>query len=90
MTDRSRIDELVQFPCDFEFKAFGPNGAIFPEAVRTAIDNLVPVPRDAIRIRSSAQSSYICVSVLVRLHNARQIEDIYAALRRVEGLKYLL
>ncbi len=88
--DPSRIDELVQFPCDFEFKAFGPNDEVFPEAVRLAIESVVPIPRDQIRSRRSKEATYICVSAVARLFNARQVEDIYAALRRVEGLKYLL
>ena len=43
-----------------------------------------------LRVRPSAENSYLCVSVIVRLQNKAQLEAIYAALQRVKGLKYLL
>lgn len=90
MERHPRLDTLFQFPCDFEFKAFGTNGGIFPEAARSAIDTIVPAPLDAVRVRPSAQGSYVCVSVVVRVHEFGQVEAAYAALRHVEGLKFLL
>jgi hypothetical protein len=88
--EHPRLDTLFQFPCDFEFKAFGTNDGIFAEAVRVAIDMIVPAPLDAVRVRPSAHGSYVCVSVVVRLHDFQQVEAAYAALRQVEGLKFLL
>jgi hypothetical protein len=92
MEQPSGLSQLIEFPCDYQFKAFGLNdekGSFF-EAVRAAVASVHSVPLDAMKGRPSAQGTYLCVTVLVRLHNADQLKAIYAALRQVEGLKYLL
>ncbi len=83
---------LLQFPCDFIFKAFGPNGESgrFTQAVHEAVSRVTPVPLDALKVRPSSKGTYVCVSVLVRLQSFEQLRDIYAELRQVEGLNYLL
>ena len=91
MTGRHNIDELLSFPCHYEFKAFGPAAdALFADAVRQAVDQIVPVSRDAVRIRLSKGGRYQCVTALVRLENRVQLTDVYANLRQLEGLCYLL
>jgi hypothetical protein len=86
------LSELMEFPCDYLFKAFGPAAAEdgFERAVHRAVCSIVPVPLDAVRPRTSSGGQYLCVTVLVRVHAFAQIEAIYAALRQVENLKFLL
>lgn len=82
----------LEFPNDFMFKVFGvheASGAFEAEVLR-AVNTVLPVPQDAMKSRVSAQGSYCCVSVLVRVGSMAQIEAIYTALRRVDGLKFLL
>ena len=92
LTRHPRPEELLEFPCDHIFKAFGPNDpdGRFVAAVRAAVDETVPVPLDALKVRTSGEGTYVCVSTLVRLLNFDQLKSIYAALQRVEGLRYLL
>jgi len=94
MTDeRPTIASLMTFPCDHVFKAFGPgndDGAIFAASVHRAVCEVFPVPLDALRQRQSSHSGYLCVSVVVRVVDAEQVEAIYSALKRVEGLLFLL
>ncbi len=90
MDRQRRLAELLSFPCDYMFKAFGPNEPAFAEAVRSAVGSVLPVPLDALRLRPSAENSYLCVSVIVRLQNMAQLQAIYAALEGVKDLKYLL
>ncbi|MCP3178104.1 MAG: YbeD family protein [Desulfuromonadales bacterium] len=85
-------DSLIQFPCDYLFKAVGSDegeGA-FLRAVHRAVSEVVPVPIDSIKCRPSSQGNYLAVSVLVRLYNMEQVHSIYASLRGVAGLKFLL
>jgi uncharacterized protein len=86
------VEDLLQFPCDHVFKAFGSNDedGRFQAAVLDAVNRVQPVPLDATRSRTSAQGGYLCVSVVVRLENADQLRANYQALRTVDGLKYLL
>lgn len=85
-------EELFEFPCDHLFKAFGPNDSegTFLQAVRAAVEMVMPVSLDAIKLSQSSGGAYLCVTIMVRLHNFQQLEAIYASLRRVDGLKYLL
>jgi len=85
-------EELFEFPCDHLFKAFGDNDVegTLVRAVRAAVEEVLPVSLDAIKLSQSSSGTYLCVTVMVRLHNFQQLEAIYSSLRRVEGLKYLL
>ena len=87
-----RGEELLDYPCDHLFKAFGPAApeADFETAVRRAVAAVVPLADDAVKVRPSGQGTYVCVTVLVRLYNADQLRRIYLGLREVEGLCYLL
>lgn len=91
MSTPSPLDLLV-FPCHFEFKAFGPgdDASCFDERVLAAIATVVPAPRQATRVRPSSGHKYQCVSVLVTLQSRSQMEEVYAALRSIDDLKYLL
>jgi uncharacterized protein len=90
MDGRRAPEILLSFPCDHIFKAFGPDDEEFVQSVKKAVSTVLPVPLDAVKLRSSAKGSYVCVSVVMRLHNADQLRRIYAELHRIEGLKYLL
>ena len=84
--------ELLTFPCHFEFKAFGPNDDedVFLDKVQKAVCRVVPVSRQAMKSRSSSGGKYQCVSVIVSLQDSSQMEAVYASLRSIDDLKYLL
>lgn len=91
MVDRRSPEELLSFPCCYEFKAFGAAADTgFSESVRQAVGQVVPVGQEALRCRLSSSGTYQCVTVLVRLENGAQLTQIYAMLRNIEGLRYLL
>ena len=84
------LDALVEFPCDYTFKAFGPNNEAFVAAVRSAIGKTVFAPLDSTKVRGSSKGEYQCVSVVVRLQNVEQLKAIYLDLQQLAELKYLL
>ena len=92
MTTSDTPQELIEFPCHFEFKAFGPGGddSRFCDQVQAAVSTVVQVSRQAMRVRPSSGGKYQCVSVLATLQNRTQLEAAYAALREIDDLKYLL
>lgn len=92
MSNTDSLQELLEFPCHFEFKAFGPSGedSRFVDQVFAAVSTVVQASRQAMRVRLSSGGKYQCVSVLVTLQSRCQLEAVYAALRDIEGLKYLL
>ncbi|MDH3454473.1 MAG: DUF493 domain-containing protein [Desulfuromonadales bacterium] len=92
MTRSGSPQELIEFPCHFEFKAFGPGGedSRFGDQVLAAVSTVVQASRQAMRTRPSSGGKYQCVSVLVTLQSRPQLEAVYAALREIDDLKYLL
>lgn len=92
MTSQSTDKELLDFPCHFEFKAFGPGGdeSPFADQVLKAVSRVVNASRQAMRTRPSSGGKYQCVSVLVTLQSRTQLEAVYAEIRKIDGLKYLL
>lgn len=93
MTVRHRMQQdLLDFPCHFEFKAFGPTDETghFFDQVYSAVSEVIQVSRHSMRTRISSGGKYQCVSVLVTLQHRAQLEKIYAALRKIDDLKYLL
>lgn len=92
MTNSASPVDLMTFPCHFEFKAFGPgcSDSGFGDRVLTAVSGVVPTSRQAMKTRSSSGGKYQCVTVLVTLQNRSQLEAVYAALRKLVDLKYLL
>lgn len=90
MNNQTPSLDLLEFPLDYEFKAFGPNEDDFTERLCLAVGQVVTVSRHALRERSSSGAKYRCVTLLVRVQSREQLEQIYAEIRQVEGLSYLL
>ncbi len=82
--------DLLEFPCQYQFKAMGLAGDCFSQAIVAAVDKHVSVPQDAVRCRPSGKGTYQAVSVLVTLYNYEQLTAIYAEMRQVDDLKMLL
>lgn len=91
MSDRRSPDELLTFPCLYEYKVFGvADDQGFCPAIVAAVSRFVPLSGDAVRTRLSSGGRYQCVTVLVHLETGKQLSQIYAALRALEGVRYLL
>jgi putative lipoic acid-binding regulatory protein len=92
MSGKGDQQELLSFPCHFEFKAFGPGGegGDFFSRVHAAVCEVIAVPLQAMKARPSSGGRYQCVTALVTLQNRDQLDAIYASLRQIDDLKYLL
>jgi putative lipoic acid-binding regulatory protein len=91
MADRRPPEALLNFPCHYQFKAFGPAAdETFQESVLQAVNRIVAVSRDSLQTRLSSGGQYQCITVPVRLENSAQLTGIYDILRGIEGLRYLL
>ncbi len=90
MSEETRPEDLVDFPCDYVFKGMGPNSELFVQQVQSAVNKTVAVSIDGVKVRPSAKGNYVSVSVMVRLHNFEQLKAIYQSLREIEDLKFLL
>lgn len=82
--------DLMEFPCHYQFKAVGNAGEEFVDAIVKAVGTHADVPADAVKTQPSGKGTYQSVSVLTTLHSYQQLTDIYAEMKKCPGLKMLL
>jgi len=90
MTDKQKLEDLLEFPCQYQFKAVGLAGERFKNAIVHAISQHTSVVQDAVQSRPSGKGTYQSVSVLVTLYSYTQLTRIYAEMRQVSDLKMLI
>ncbi|MBW6508212.1 MAG: DUF493 domain-containing protein [Desulfuromonadales bacterium] len=90
MSEQSKPEDLIDFPCHYQFKAIGQGGDKFRREVIEAIELHAPVPMDSVRSQVSRHGTYQSISVMLIIYNTTQLTDIYAELKKVPGLKMLL
>jgi len=84
-------ESAIDFPCDFPIKAFGHDTGDFDELVMQLIQQHAPeVTSDAVRTRPSRGGRYLAVTVTIRAHSRRQLDDIYHALTAEERVLFAL
>lgn len=84
--------ELIEFPCDYLFKAFCAQDAVavFRESVKQAVNVVLPCSDDAVKERQSAKGNYCCVTAMVRLENKAQLEAINTEIRKIDSLLFMI
>lgn len=90
MREKTNPEDLLEFPCHYQFKALGVAGKSFQQAIVAAIAQHVAVAADSVRSNPSGKGNYQSVSALVTLQSYQQLKNIYAEMRKVDGLKMLL
>ncbi len=83
-------EKLIEFPCDYQFKAVGTAGTSFSSEIIAAVEKYVAVAEAAVCCRPSGKGNYQSVTVQVTLHSYEQMTDIYTEMRHVPGMKLLL
>ena len=84
--------ELMEFPCDYLFKAFCAKDAVasFRISIKQAVNTVVPCVDDAIKERQSSKGNYSCVTAMVRLQNRPQLEAINTEIRKIDALLFMI
>ena len=89
---RRPLDELVEFPCNFCFKAVGKAAADFAstmvERVQKALGRTIEA--SATSVRQSAGGNYECVTMNLWVTSGAEIYEVYEAMRADARVKYLL
>ena len=84
------IDPAVwQFPCRVELKVVGDARADFAANLIAEFQRLIPGDY-TYRSTPSSGGKYVSITVPVILQNAQQVQQLYAALRDVAGVKMVL
>ena len=72
--------DLLEYPCDYTFKAMCRNEQPAILAVKTVFTecNVGPVMSEIVfSVKSSGKGSYVSVSAMLTLQNREMLEDIY-------------
>lgn len=83
-------EDLLDFPCCYQFKAIGSADDYFRDGIVAAANEFAVVDKGAIKCRPSNKGGYQSVSLTVTLDSYQQLTNIYAAMRKVIGLQLLL
>ncbi len=75
------MKDLIEFPCDWQVKAFGPGTSDFElEVVSIVRRHVGDLKEAAVVTRSSRSGKYTAVTVTIRARDRKQLEAIYAEL----------
>jgi putative lipoic acid-binding regulatory protein len=85
------LESVHEFPGTYVIKAIGPAGVDFVARVVAAAESEATVPSDVSHhARESGGGRHVAVTLEVQVQSAQQVQALYAAIRRVEGLTMLL
>ncbi|MCC5855899.1 MAG: YbeD family protein [Idiomarina sp.] len=86
---QTKFDELLEFPCEFTFKAMGVARDDLTDDLVAAVQPLAPgdyVPEEKV----SSKGNYLSVTLRVQVTSKDHIESVYKALAAVEGIRHVL
>jgi putative lipoic acid-binding regulatory protein len=86
------LDELVQFPCVFLFKAVGRAGEDFASTMIARVGQALgrDVRDDETSVRQSAQGNYESVTLKLYVTSGDEVYSVYEAIRADARVKFLL
>lgn len=85
------LESVHDFPGEYTVKAFGPHEQTFVDAVTAATSDFhARAGSPAVSARASSKGTYICVTAVVWLKAAADVEGLYASVGQVPGLKRML
>ena len=89
---RRPIDDLVEFPCVFQFKAVGVASGGFVADLLERVGQVLgrQVEPHEHSVRQSAQGRYKSVTLALFVHSGEQVYSIYRAISEDHRVRYLL
>jgi putative lipoic acid-binding regulatory protein len=90
--EQRRIHDLVEFPCEFCFKAVGRSDHNFVSALLERVGRVLgrSITAGEHTVRKSAQGTYESVTLNLWVTSGDEVYSIYAALGDDDRVKYLL
>lgn len=85
-----KLEAAHDFPCDYEFKLFGPNDDAFEAAARDKVQARFPGVEPDLSRRESAKANHQCITITLRVPDAETVVAFYAELRTIDRLKMML
>ena len=89
MKSLEKLNELLEFPCNFTFKVVGEAKPELADEVLTVVQKNLPgdyVPK----IKKSKNGNFYSVSITCYVQNISQVETLYKELSEIEIVKMVL
>lgn len=85
------IEELVDFPCRYAFKAVGEASEDFVRSLLVRVGNVLgrKVEDTEVKIRRSAKGNYQSVTLEVFVTSGAEVYEVYAAIRDDDRVRYM-
>jgi len=84
---RIPVEELIEFPTRFSFKAIGHHTREFaPSAYRAVLTTVGEDRAVELRTRLSRKAAYVSATVTARIDSAEELKAVYAALWKLDGV----
>lgn len=81
----------IAFPCDYPVKVMGHATGEFRDAVMQVCQRHAPeVDEERVSIRESRAGNYLAITVTIRATGERQLQELFAGLKAVDGIKLVL
>ena len=87
---QNNLDELIEFPTSFTFRAVAATLPGLPQACATAVEQALGRPVEGITEQPSSQGKWTSVRITTRVENADEVLAGYSALKAVDGVKMTL
>ena len=90
--EQRHLDELLEFPCVYNFKAVGFAEANFVENLLKSVELEIgrDIGPDEYLVRDSSAGKYQSITLRLYMTSAAEIYRVYAAIKLDERVKYIL
>lgn len=86
---KTKLDELLEFPCDFTYKVMGQAQPELVDKVIEVIQRHAPGDYTP-QVKPSNKGNYHSVSVTIKADNIEQIEKLYEELGDIDIVRMVL
>lgn len=86
---QTKFDELLDFPCDFNFKIMGVSSDTLQDEILAVIQQHAPGDYRPSQ-RPSSKGNYTSISVSVVVTDKAHVEQLYRELSAIEDVRYVL
>lgn len=81
----------IEFPCQYPVKVMGHSTGHFEESVLRVCQRHAPeVHSGCVTVRESRAGNYLSVTVTIEATGEQQLQELFADLKQVDGIKLVL
>jgi len=87
---QNNLDQLIEFPTSFTFRAVAATLPGLPQACAAAVEQALGRPVAEVTEQPSSKGKWTSVRITIEVQNADEVLSGYTALKAVDGVKMTL